>query len=177
MNPQKYPQRKSPRLKDYDYAQNGAYFVTICTQNRVNLCGQIAEDGVMQLNKYGESVWKCWNDLPNHYENIELDVFVVMPNHIHGIILINDISVREGFKPSPTNPAFRTQHGLTEIIRALKTFSSRYINEKRNKKGISVWQRSFHDHIIRNETELTKLREYVLYNPSLWAEDKYHSDT
>lgn len=101
MNSQKYHQRKSPRLRDYDYAQNGAYFVTFCAQNRANLFGSIGEDGVMQLNDFGKIVWDCWYDLPKYYENIELNAFVVMPNHVHGIILIIGTSVREGFKPSP----------------------------------------------------------------------------
>ena len=87
------------------------------------------------------------------------------------------LCVREGLKPSSTNSPPQKQHGLSEIVRALKTFSARKINKKRNQTGTSIWQRSFHDHIIRNDTKLTKLREYILYNPSLWAEDRYYSDS
>ena len=173
-----YSQRKSPRLEGYDYSQNGAYFVTIVTHHRRNLFGHIDKDGIMHLNDFGEIVWSCWNDLPAHYKYIELDAFIVMPNHVHGIILIKnppDTGVREGFKPSPTLENYK-QHGLSEIVRALKTFSSRRINEKRNSSGTPVWQRSFHDRIIRNARELTILREYTLYNPALWTKDRHFTE-
>jgi putative transposase len=172
-----YPQRKSTRLPNTDYTQQGGYFVTICTHERKHLFGHIDKSGVMHCNEYGEIVWDCWNDLPNHYQNIELGEFVVMPNHVHGIIFMIDNSdvgaeKREGFKPSPTEK----RYGLTEVIRALKTFSARRINQKRNVKGVAVWQRTFHDRAIRNEVELNILREYVLHNPARWAEDRYFSD-
>ena len=97
------PARKSPRLKDYDYAQDGAYFVTICTQNRAHLFGTVV-DQEMRLNVFGGIVQTCWDDLVNHYSHIELDVFVVMPNHVHGIVVIlNESPVsanREGLRPS-----------------------------------------------------------------------------
>jgi putative transposase len=172
-----YPQRKSPRLANTDYTQQGGYFVTICTHGHKHLFGHIDKSGVMHCNEYGEIVWDCWLDLPNHYQNIELGEFVVMPNHVHGIIFMIDDSEleaekREGFKPSPTEK----RHGLTEIVRALKSFSARRINQKRKVKGIPVWQRTFHDHFIRNEAQLNKLREYVLNNPEVWATDLYFSD-
>jgi hypothetical protein len=97
------PQRRSPRLQGYDYTRAGAYFITICTQNRVHLFGDVV-DGEMVLNTLGCIVETCWDDLPNYYNNIRLDAFVVMPNHIHGIIFMSNdaVVVGEGFKPSPT---------------------------------------------------------------------------
>jgi len=177
-NNRQRPSRKSPRLKDYDYSQNGAYFVTICTKNRLPLFGNI-RDGEMHTNVYGDIVWACWEDLVDHYNNIELDAFVVMPNHVHGIVLLYDMVVNsddvgEGFKPSPTTNALK-RHGLPEIVRGFKTFSARRINERRNSPGESVWQRSYHDRIIRHEAELNRLRDYVLTNPARWVEDSLYA--
>lgn len=172
--------RKSPRLKGYDYSQDGAYFVTICTYKRQHLFGYVDKDGMMQLNDYGKIVRGCWQDLPDHYNNIELDAFVVMPNHVHAIIFIlnpdTTSDVAAGLRPATTPESPSKKHGLTEFVRALKSFSARRINEKRNVAGVPVWQRSFYDHIIRDEISLNKLREYTLYNPAWWAEDKYYSE-
>lgn len=166
--------RRSIRLKGYGYSQNGAYFVTVCTHNRECLLGEIT-DGEMVTNEYGKIVDKCWRDLPNHYPNIQLDYFVVMPNHFHGIVMINIAgagvganAVGAGFKPAPTT----TNHGLSEFIRALKTFSSEQINQIRNTPGISAWQRNYYEHIIRNEDDLNRIREYIRNNPTQWDEDE-----
>ena len=127
----------------------------------------------MILNNFGKIVLDCWHDLPNHYANIILDVFVIMPNHVHGIIII----VETGFKPVSTStsgknngtvtakPDKHTNHGLSEFVRAFKTFSSRRINAIRQTAGCQVWQSRFHDRIIRNEPELNKIREYIINNP------------
>jgi len=154
--------RQSIRLKNYDYSQAGAYFVTICTQNKECLFGEI-EVGKMSLNEYGQITTKCWHDLPNHYPHIELDEFVVMPNHTHGIIVI---------KPAPTVK----QHGLPEIIRAFKTFSSKQINLIRSTTGIPVWQRNYYEHIICSEPELNKVREYIVSNPLNWETDENYKN-
>ncbi len=158
--PENQKRRKSIRLKNYDYSQNGGYFITICTQDKKCLFGQI-ENGKMLLNEYGGIVLDCWNDLPKHYKHIELDYFVIMPNHLHGILIIKDVGV--GFKPV---------HGLAEIIRGLKTFSARKINQLRNLKNISVWQRGYYEHIIRDEADLNDIQEYILNNPLKWEMDK-----
>ena len=168
------PQRKSPRLKGYDYSQSGAYFVTICCHQRVHLFGDVA-DGEMMLDTLGCIVETCWDDLPNHYDNIRLDAFVVMPNHVHGIIFISGgDGVGEGLKPSPA-PTTTKRHGLTEIVRGLKNFSARKINQLRDTPGTAVWQRSFHDHIIRSEKSLNHLREYVENNPARWQTDTFYA--
>jgi putative transposase len=168
--------RRSIRLKEYDYSQSGAYFVTMCAWQRECLFGEI-KDGEILLNAYGELVMKCWNDLPNHYHHARLDEFVVMPNHVHGIIMINvgaglkpalfEKAQGAGLKPAPTR-----QHGLQEIVRAFKSFSSRRINDMRNTTDIPVWQRNYYEHIIRDERELHTIREYIKYNPLKWDEDE-----
>jgi hypothetical protein len=148
------PQRRSIRLARYDYTEPGAYFVTVCAWGKKCLFGKVV-DGEMQLNRWGESVRETWDRLPRHYPYVELDAFVIMPNHVHGIIflvgagfkpaLLGDPSadeattgrMRAGLKPAPT-----TRHELPEIIRAFKTFSARRINERRRTPGIRLWQRN-----------------------------------
>jgi REP element-mobilizing transposase RayT len=160
--------RKPLRLKEYNYSLEGSYFVTICTKDREDLFGQIV-CGALSLNKYGKIVQSCWNELPNHYSNILLDEFVIMPNHVHGIIIIIDDVVGAGLRPAPTRDK---RYPLSEIIRAFKSFSGRRINEMRRTPGLSVWQRNYYDHIIRNEKSLYRIREYVRTNPERWTWDK-----
>jgi len=155
--------RKPNRLRGYDYSKNGYYFVTICTQNLVEWFGKVENDQ-MALNEYGRIVSECWHDLPNHYRNIKLDESVIMPNHVHGIVIIDNVG--NGFKPFPTK-----YHGLSEIIRGFKTFSSRRINYKITNNRCFHWQKSFYDHVIRNENELAFIREYILNNPKKWDLD------
>ena len=165
--------RKSIRLSGYDYAMAGGYFVTICTYNRECLLGEIL-GSEMSLTRAGEIVLECWNDLPNHYPYVEADEFVVMPNHVHGIIFLTDQlgadlkseNVGAGFKPAPTR-----RHPLPEIVRAFKTFSSRRINELRGSPGVPVWQRNYYERVIRDERELEAIRQYIVDNPAKWAED------
>ena len=176
---------ESTRLKGWDYSSEGSYFVTICTQDRDNLFGRVA-NGKMELNQYGKIVNQCWFDLPNHYDNIRLDEFVIMPNHVHGIIIIdnriNYVDVETGLKPVstviptetviPNDTIFKNKtikpmkhHGLFEFVRAFKTFSGRRINELRQSQGKTVWQPRFHDHIIRDNDEYYRIRQYIINNP------------
>ncbi len=117
----------------------------------------------MLLNGHGEIVLKCWDDLPNHYHHVQLDEFAVMPNHVHGIIILTE---RAGLKPAPTK-----RRGLTEIVRAFKTFSSRRMNRIRYTPGIPVWQRNYYERIIRTDAELDGIREYIATNPLQWQTD------
>ncbi len=158
------PSRKRNRLLRFNYSAPGYYFVTICTKNRIEYFGKIKNRKVV-LNRFGNVVKLCWLDLPYHYWNCILDEFIVMPNHIHGIIVINN-NVGNGLKPFPTDKIY----SLSEIIRGLKTFSSRRINVLIEYSKFS-WQKSFYDHIIRNEQSLQKIREYIRYNPLKWYED------
>jgi len=169
-NPDKH-HRKSIRLKGYDYSRAGAYYVTICVQDRDMLLGKVV-DGQIKLNEYGKMVAYTWNDLPNHHPHVCLDEFVIMPNHVHGVIII-DVgagSVGAGSEPAPTKTKHK-QHGLPEIIRQFKTFSARRINNIRQTSGIHVWQRNYFEHVIRNENELHRIQKYIIENPLNWDSD------
>ena len=178
---------ETTRLKNWNYASDGWYFITICTKGRENIFG-IIEHGIMILNQYGRIVEQCWFDLPNHYFNLILDAFVIMPNHLHGIMIIDNTRetivsgnggiVETGLKPVSTDTQPNTQpqssttkHGIFEFVRALKTFSSRRMNELDNTTGKSRWQSRFHDHIIRDEEELHRIQQYIFNNPSTWEKD------
>src|SRR3954470_7404687 len=121
-NQGKQPLRRSMRLPGYDYSQAGAYFVTICTHRRIPLFGEVVDDTV-RLNANGLLVTATCNDLPVHYPNVDLDAFIVMPNHVHGILILTDTST--------------AQSGLSEIVRGFKTFSARGVNERRQTRGAS----------------------------------------
>jgi REP element-mobilizing transposase RayT len=160
-----YPQRRTLRFQDNNYSSQGAYFVTICTHEKVSLFGQVIGDS-MVLNKYGEIVSSCWQDIPNHYHEVDNEIFVVVPNHVHRIIFIQDAG-RSGLRPDPTK-----KHPLSEIVRAFKSFSSRRINQCRSTPGQSIWQRSYYEHIIEGEEEYAQVGEYILFNPSKWEMDR-----
>ncbi len=186
-NPQKH-HRRSIRLQGYDYTQAGAYFITICTWQRECLFGNIINNE-MQLSRYGEAVQFNWHYLPRRYPHVLLDAFVIMPNHVHGIIFLTDDHVTNisgvgtgleiishrainfSGKPAPTR-----QHGLPEVIRGFKTFSARRINQILCMAGVPVWQRNYYEHIIRNEESLQKIRQYIINNPSSWQQDKLYFD-
>lgn len=162
------PRRQnSLRLKGYDYSQPGAYFVTTVTHQRECLFGEIEND-VIRLNNAGKIVRTVWLGLPQYYAHIELGAFIIMPNHAHGVIIIND-AVGAGLRPAPTKP--QKQHGLSEIMRAFKSFSSRRIHEHDEFSPEKIWQRGFHDRIIRNEDEWSRIHLYIETNPINWQED------
>ncbi|MBX3047159.1 MAG: transposase [Anaerolineales bacterium] len=175
-NPKAIARRKPQRLAHYDYASAGAYFFTICTNDRQHLLGSIIAEGV-QLTPAGEIAKRTWLDLPQHYSLIKLDEFIVMPNHVHGILWLTEKpyqlqAVGEGLRPSPTNT--QRQPGLTELIRAFKSFSAREINKLRKTTG-SVWQRGFYEHIVRNDNDLYQHRAYIQNNPLKWTIDEYYA--
>jgi len=178
-------------MRGYDYAQNGFYFVSICVKNKIDYFGSIS-NSQMNLNEFGKIVENCWHDLINHYWNCRLDEFIIMPNHVHGIVELNNFArinnMHEGadLKPVCTDFAARTElassnekcdraklfkYSLSEIIRGFKTFSSRKINIL-DPKIMFRWQRSFHDHIIRDKESLRRIREYIRNNPAKWESDK-----
>jgi REP element-mobilizing transposase RayT len=153
--------RRSIRLKGYDYARAGAYFVTICTWQRQSLFGAIA-NSEMQLSDYGKVAHFHWQNLLKHHQYLELDEFVIMPNHVHGILVFTD------------DTACKKRPGLPEIIRGFKTFSARRINKMRRITGVSVWQRGYYEHIIRHEESLMAIREYLIKNPLSWENDELY---
>jgi REP element-mobilizing transposase RayT len=253
-HPEKH-HRRSIRLQEYDYTQPGAYFVTICTYQRQCLFGEII-DGAMHLNACGEIVQACWNNLPNHFPFIELDAFIIMPNHIHGIIILTEQMVDAGVgvdvevdvgvgvgvgakhscpdvsnspkalsknaspcpgisnypKTSPcpdvsnypktlsknaspcpgisnypktlsknTSPYLDvssplppkgTQSGsLGAIVQNFKSVSTRKINRINSTSGETIWQRNYHDRIIRDEKSLHHIQQYITENPHAWTQD------
>ena len=135
------------RLAGYDYSRVGAYFVTLCAVDRKCLFGEIVA-GEMRLNQIGMLVASCWGEIPKHYPNVTLDEFVVMPNHLHGILLLGD-AVDGHTRPLPV------------IVGSFKSAVSRLA-------GFPVWQRSYWDRIIRSEAELNQARRYTRENPSRW---------
>lgn len=156
----KKPNRKRMRLSGFNYASPGYYFVTICTLKKNNWFGKLAKGG-MVLNSIGDIVKKCWQDLPNHYKNCVIDYYVIMPNHFHGILSIKDHKIKNTGGIDTKN----TQHGLSEIIRGFKSFSSRRINQLITKENKFHWQNSFYDRVIRDEVELYLIRKYIIENP------------
>ena len=170
--------RRSIRPDGYDYAESGAYFVTLCTHGHLCLFGEIV-DGRMRANALGQIIQETWCGLPDHYPHVELDAFVVMPNHVHMIVVLTEGKnlVGAGFKPAlvhgpvPT-PDTPRRHGLAEIVRAFKTFSSRQINKCRGTQGGPLWQRNYYEHIIRRERALNHIRRYITENPLHWAQDR-----
>ena len=162
------PQRRSLRLQGYDYSQQGAYFVTMCVQHRQCLFGEII-DGKMQLNEISEIVVEWWNFIPQHFPFVETYDFVIMPNHIHGIIAW-DISVGTG-SPHPKDAPT-----LGNIVGYFKYQSTKYINQLHNTPGKRIWQSKYYDHIIRDDIDLGHLREYIQNNPKKWELDQLHPD-
>jgi len=179
-----FPQRKSPRLIGYDYTLAGAYFVTICSHERTHLFGQVQAD-TMVLNIAGEIAAARWLALPEHHFGIELDAFVVMPNHVHGIIvLVGTTQASSGVASSgTTTPADRvsktagrapTSSGsLGAVVGSYKSGVTRRIRESRNDPALQIWQGRYHDHIIRSESALVKIQRYVTNNPAQWQEDTF----
>jgi len=181
--------RKPNRLKNFDYSSSGWYFVTICTQNRECIFGNIINNNMI-LNKYGEIVNRYWLKLPKHFNNVELDEFIVMPNHVHGIIIIrnsnqyvgNDhrvvpINNNQVGHDGPTLQNTRQQQLLFRIVQWLKTITTNiYIKGVKNNQfprfDKRIWQKSFYDHIIRNEYSLNRIRRYVKDNPRNWEDDR-----
>ncbi len=163
--------RSSLRLKGYDYKQAGVYFVSMCTLNRTCFFGDIV-NGEMMLNAEGQIVAGEWIKTAEIRNNIELDEWVVMPNHFHGILVINEC--RGTARRAPTVEQFGkpVPNSIPTIIRSFKSAVTKRINKLRNSPGAKIWQRNYYEHIIRNEDELNCIREYITNNPLKWEFDK-----
>ena len=182
--------RRSIRLKEYDYSQPGAYFITICTHHKIHLFAD-APNGEIILNQYGKIVEYTWRILPKRISGIELNSYVIMPNHFHGILSIVDEPVGAGastqspsnrsYAPAPTPDTkdclVKKQTPLPEIIRHFKTCSAIGINRLRGTTGKPVWQRGYYEHIIRDEIEFNNFASYIVNNPLKWELDKYFQDS
>ena len=163
--------RKSIRLKNYDYSQKGAYFVTICVNNMVCLFGEIVEDK-MVLNDAGKMVQTMWNDLSKCFPEIQLDVCAIMPNHLHGIISIVG-APPVGAQLEDKRATTRVAPTLGNIVGQFKSISTtEYMRNVKQSHWPSfdsrLWQRNYYEHVIRNDDELNKIREYIIQNPDRW---------
>ncbi|BBM69293.1 transposase [Rhodothermus marinus] len=170
--------RRSIRLKGYDYTQPGAYFVTICTHGRAPLFGDVV-DWEMRLNDMGEIVRACWHEIPDHFQHVELDAFVVMPNHVHCIVCIVDNVGATHASPLHASPRRNKPRGpapgsIGAIVGAFKSAVTQRINQRCGTPGTSVWQRNYYEHIIRTERALNAIRRYIAENPLHWHLDRYN---
>jgi len=161
-DPDRY-RRHSIRLPGYDYRSPGAYFVTIVCKDRAPLMDE------PDLRAVTEETW-LW--LAERYGYVYLDEYVIMPNHLHGIVVVDDTR-RGGSRTAPTTP----RKPLGRLIGAFKTVSTKRINEIRGTPGFPVWQRNYYEHIIRNQTELEEIRRYTLENPLRWDDDPENLET
>jgi len=167
--------RKSIRLKGYDYTCPGAYFVTIVTHRRACVFGEIA-GGVMRLNEWGEIARLEWVETAAIRREIELDEFVIMPNHIHGIVIImeceNGLVGATGRSPlRSTMPCGPANKSLASLIAGYKSAVTTHINAIRATPGAPVWQRNYWEHIIRDDGDLSHIRDYIHNNPVQWETD------
>ncbi|WP_276979943.1 transposase [Flavobacterium filum] len=199
--------RRSIRLKGYDYSQAGLYFITICCQDRACLFGEIVGTNnylpnivtpenkpQMILNDAGKIANDCWMEIPNHYPNAKLHEYIVMPNHIHGIIeLVNDVNTGvqnfvplqnkternvgiENFQPlQPTQNEFQKiiPRSIGSIVRGFKIGVTKWFRQ--NTDVAIVWQRNYYEHIIRDEQSYQNISNYIINNPAKWAEDKFYT--
>ena len=186
-NPERY-HRRSIRLKGYDYSCVGTYFVTICTWQRECLFGEVVDTRV-QLNDVGRKAQQCWEEIPVRFPSVTLDDFVVMPNHIHGILLITrdaaignveneDKDGRRGAACCAQIVASASAEGaassaptLGQIVRVYKSISAISINRLQGRSERPAWQRNYYEHIIRDDDSLNRIRLYIAQNPSLWSDD------
>lgn len=177
--------RRFIRLRGYDYSQQGAYFVTICTKDRLPLFGKVLDDGkgriICILNKFGKIAKNEWIKTLEIRPNIHLHEFVIMPNHVYGIIEINNRRGTMHRAPTIANCIRTCEHfgkptsnTIPTIIGGYKSSVTKQINILRNQPGTHAWQRNYYDHIIRDEKSYNMLSEYILNNPKNWQEDKYY---
>ncbi len=162
--------RHSVRLVGYDYSSPGAYFVTIATFEHLCTFGKIISS-VMMTNDLGKIIEECWYDIPDHFPNTEILSFVVMPNHIHGIISIHEEASRGTIHRAPTTEKFGkpVAGSIPTMIRTYKAATSR---QARQDLGIvKIWQRNYYEHIIRNQIELENVARYIVGNPQSWVDD------
>ena len=178
MDASKYQEKyriASARLAGWDYGSNAAYFITICTKNREHAFGEVM-DGEVILTALGQITWDCWHAIPDHFPFVKLGEFVAMPNHVHGIVVID--------KPSPDkqDAGVETQNfaslqfgpqsqNLASIVRGFKIGVTKFARQHQIPFS---WQPRYHDHIIRNAAEHERIRQYIAENPKKWAADCFY---
>jgi REP element-mobilizing transposase RayT len=160
--------RRTSRYPGYDYASSGAYFVTVVAQDRTCLFGAVTGD-VMHPNDAGCAVLRCWQELPGRFPSVNLDEFVVMPNHVHGIIWLTEISALHDQGAASSAPT------LGRVMRAFKSMSAIEVNRLMGRRG-RLWQRGYYERVVRSDGELRDVRNYILQNPARWPTDVEYSE-
>jgi REP element-mobilizing transposase RayT len=193
MNDEKFRDRyriPSARLATWDYSSNAAYFITICTQDSIHAFGEV-QDGRVQLSPLGQAAWDCWRTIPDHFPFVIADAFVAMPNHVHGIIIIDKPDGAGGVETQnmativetqnlaslrhaspPVNQFGPQSQNLASIVRGFKIGVTVFA---RQFQIAFAWQARYHDHIIRNAGECDRIRNYIIENSAGWQEDRYHA--
>ncbi len=176
---------KSTRLPRWDYGSNGFYFVAICTRDRLHFLGRI-ENGHVILFEAGQIASSCWAEIPKHFKNVSIDAYVIMPNHVHGIVVIDNnvgkshivnvetrhvVSLQQSKQPNQTNRFSKPIKGSLSVI--VQQYKSSVMRRCR-KLGIHyfAWQSRFYDHVIRDDYSLKRIREYIIHNPKKWEYDR-----
>ncbi len=173
--------RRSVRMVSYDYSAPGAYFITICTSGRANTLGEV-RGGIARLSAAGKIVEQCWLEIPQRYENVRLDEFVIMPNHFHGVLLLDSVddspphtSAEGAGQAQPNSLSYplvhRRQMLIPRIVGYFKMNSAKRINRLRGTPGERVWQRNYYERVVRSGVELRRIREYIAGNPASWEFD------
>ena len=160
---EKLPERKHPRLKGYDYNQKGGYFITFCVKGRHELLGQVVGRGIldapcMELSEHGINLCNAIDYLNRNNASIAIDKYIVMPNHVHIIVIVRGTSG----KPRPTNAT------IPKLISSIKRYTNKLA-------GFNIWQTSYHDHVIRDDADYRRIWQYIDNNPANWDEDRYHN--
>lgn len=178
------PQRKTIRFQGYDYSQEGLYFVTLCCWDKVCRFGKV-QIGEMVLNEMGEIARTEWLKTEQIRQNVELGEFIIMPNHMHAIIIINnniavgancirpDVDVQNGVCNTPLQSP---SHTIGAIIRGYKSAVTRQIKLMYGMQDIRIWQRNYYEHIIRNDHSYQNISDYIKSNPSNWLQDDYYNE-
>ena len=170
--------RQHTRLPSFDYRSCYAYFVTICVNDRLCVFGDVIEDA-MNLSRRGIVARDCWLDIPRHHPHVALDCFIVMPNHVHGLLLF------EGDPPVVATPASPLSHArgnrrpagpisgsLGAVVGSYKSAVTRTINQLRPGAATNLWQQNYYEHVVRNDFAMDRIREYMNLNPERWARDR-----
>jgi len=173
----------SARWQSWDYANPGMYFLTICTQNRLHFFGEI-KNGEMYLNEMGQIAYTCWAEIPTHFPNMELGAFVIMPNHVHGILIVNERVVvavvgtlHATSLPNDATPKNEFMASISPqagtVSAAMRSYKSAVSRSIRPLYADFSWQTRFHDHVIRNTAEYERIECYILLNIENWEQDKF----
>ncbi len=163
-------------MRQFDYAQAGAYFVTLCTRDRRCMFGKVV-NGRMELSDFGSVADATWADIPRHFPHVQVPIWVVMPNHVHGILVITQAPPGVTDDPfanqRPTGP---TRGSIGAIVGAYKSAVSKQINRLTHSTGTPVWQRNYFEHVIRNDSSFAKIWQYIADNPARWRDDPENPD-